>query len=196
MPWRRVALLGVLLPLGLCLTACGGDDKATASKSDGLVRTQDLSGLRPTDTQQGKSEDSAPSWPCTGAEEALLRTAGWKMSVRTYSNAGDHWALSTTLWRNDGGDAAAAMAQLKSAVDLCRGKGDNTREVGAFDDNLYTYQSYSKTGRLEGDRGYTRAGNHLITQVTLVGLDNHQPPGVFGDVLENSTRRAETVQQD
>ena len=71
MPWRRVALLGVLLPLGLALTACGGDDKATTSKSDGLVRTQDLSGLRPTDTQQGKSEDSAPSWPCTGGAASL-----------------------------------------------------------------------------------------------------------------------------
>jgi hypothetical protein len=191
MPWRRIAVLVVLLALGPCLAACGGDDKPAAPKSDGLVRAQDLSTLRPTDTQH-----SAPSWPCTGSEESLLRTAGWTMSARTYSNAEEHWALSTTLWRNDGGDASATMTQLKSAVDLCRGKGENTREIGAFDDRLYTYQSFGRTGQLEGERGYTRAGSHLITQVTLVGLDGQEPPGAFGDVLENSTRRAETVQQD
>jgi hypothetical protein len=193
---RRLAVLALLLPSALSLAACGGDDEPTPPKSDGLVRAQDLSTLSPTDTQEGKSEDVAPSWPCTGTEEEVLRTAGWTMKSRTYSNAGAHWALSTTLWRNDGGNASAAMAQLKSAVDACRSKGENTRQIGIFEDDFYTYESYGKTGRLEGDRGYTRAGNHLITQVTLVGLDGNEPPPGFGDVLENSTRRAETVQQD
>jgi hypothetical protein len=192
---RRLAVLALLLPVGLPLAACGGDEP-TPPKSDGLVRTQDLSTLRPSDTQKGKSEDVAPSWPCTGTEEDVLRTAGWTMKSRTYSNAEDHWALSTTLWRNDGGNASAAMTQLKTAVDACRSKGENTRQIGTFADNFYTYESYGKTGRLEGDRGYTTAGDHLITQVTLVGLDGHEPPPAFGDVLENSTRRAETVQQD
>jgi hypothetical protein len=195
----RAAVVAVLL-LGLAglagLAGCGGDDEPPAKKSDGLVRAQDLSTLRPSDTQAGKSEDSAPSWPCTGAEEEVLRTAGWTMTSRTYANAAEHWALSTTLWRDDGGDAAAALNQLRNAVDLCRSKGENTRQVGTPAQNFYTYQSFGRTGQLEGERGYTTAGSHLITQVTLVGLDGHQPPPGFGDVLENSTRRAETVQQD
>jgi hypothetical protein len=33
----------------------------------------------------------------------------------------------------------------------------------------------------------------ISTRINTGGLDGHAPPPVFGDVLENSTRRAETV---
>jgi hypothetical protein len=194
---RGLAVVPLLLLLALSgLDACSGDDKPAAPKSDGLLRTQDLSNLDPSDTQEGKSEDSSRTWPCTGTEEDVLRKAGWMSKSRTYANAEEHWALGTTLWRNDAGDAGAAMDQLRNAVDLCRSQGENTRQTGAFDSGFYTYETFDKTGRLEGERGYTTAGKHLIAQVTLVGLDGQEPPRAFGDVLENSTRRAETVQKD
>lgn len=193
---RRLAAIALLLPFALSLAGCGGDDPPTPPKSDGLLRSQDLSNLDPTDTQENHSEDSSRTWPCTGTEEDALRNAGWTSKSRSYSNAEEHWALSTTLWRNDAGNASQAMAALQAAVDLCRSKGENTRQTGSFNSDFYTYETFGKTGRLEGERGYTTAGDHLIAQVTLVGLDGQTPPRAFGDVLENSTRRAETVQKD
>ena len=193
----RLALAVVAAVLAGTIAVAGCDnDKPAPPRSDGLLRTQDLSNLRPSDTQEGTLQDSAATWPCTGSEDDMLRKAGWTMRSRTYANAGEHWALSTTLWRKDAGGAAAAMSQLRAAVDICRSRGENTRQVGAFEDGFYTYESYGRTGRLEGERGYTTAGDHLITEITLVGLDGNEPPRAFGYVLENSTRRAETVQQD
>jgi hypothetical protein len=196
---RRIAAIPLLVTTLVLLSACG-DAGGTANppaeqKSDGLLRTQDLSNLDPSSTEEDKVIDATPSWPCSGLEEDLLRDAGWTVKSRTYSNADEDWALSTALWSNDGAAAAPEMTKLKAAVDACRTKGEDVQEQG-FEDDWYMYQSFGKTKQLEGERGYTTAGDHLIAQVTLVGLDGHEPPRSFGDVMENSTRRAETVQQD
>jgi hypothetical protein len=174
--------------------ACGKDDepKPVVSTSDGLLRSQDLSTLRPTETIQDKVEDSGPSWRCTGNEDQQLTDAGWTRKSRGYANAKDHWALSTTLWRRDSGDTNAAIASLKKAVDACKAEGDQVR-VRGDDPDWYHYESRSRSGRAEGWRGYMAAGPGMLAEVTLVGLDGHAPPAVFGDLMENATRRAETV---
>ena len=195
---RRMAAIPLLILSLTLLSGCGSDDEDSPpaqQRSDGLLRAQDLSNLDPTDTEEDKVIDSTPSWPCSGLEENVLRDAGWEVKSRTYSNADENWALSTALWSNDDAQAAPEMARLKAAVDACRGKGEDVQERG-FEDDWYMYQSFSQDKRLEGERGYTTAGDHLIAQVTLIGLDGSEPPRSFGDVMENSTRRAETVIKD
>ncbi|MDO9494514.1 MAG: hypothetical protein Q7J48_02320 [Nocardioides sp.] len=188
------ALFGVVALL-LPLAACDADgESAPGAGSDGLLREQDLGNLEPTTTEEDAVVDPAPSWECAGTEEQVLESGGWEPASRTYASPDDGWQVSTSLWRHDGGDAAAAMAELRTAVAACRAQGENVPE-GGFEPDWFSYQSRSETGELEGFRGYTSVGDQLIAQVTLTGIQGSRPPNAFGDLLENSTRRAETVQQ-
>lgn len=80
----RLLAIPALLLVSVALGGCD-DDQPAPPKSDGLLRAQDLSNLSPSDTQEGKIEDSAPSWRCTGGEDEVLRKAGWTMKSRSYA---------------------------------------------------------------------------------------------------------------